>query len=168
MLTDLPPSRPLRERPRLEPWGDGDLELLQGLLGDPAMMVHLGGPERPEKIAERQARYAKPDSKQFKIVVDGEGVGWVGYWERGADYEIGWSVLPGFQGRGIAADATRQLLDLARDRDIHAYPAVDNAPSNALCRKLGLTLLGPQEFEYPPGTGSLMQCNDWVLEALAD
>jgi peptidoglycan/xylan/chitin deacetylase (PgdA/CDA1 family) len=166
VLGDLPPARPLRERPRLVPWGHDDEPLLHALLGDPAMMVHLGGPESPEKIAERQARYAKPDSHQFKVVVDGEGAGWVGYWERGDDYEAGWSILPGFQGRGIAADATRQLLQLARDRDIHAYPGVENGPSNALCRKLGLTLLGAREFEYPPGRS--MQCNDWVLEALAD
>ena len=168
VLADLPHSRPLRERPRLEPWGEEDLDLLHGLLGDPAMMVHLGGPETPEKIAERQAKYAKPDSHQFKIVVDGAGAGWVGYWERGDDYEVGWSVLPALQGRGIAADATRQLVALARDRDIHAYPGVENAPSNAICRKLGFTLLGPQEFEYPPDSGRFMRCNDWVLEALAD
>ena len=167
VLTELPPSRPLRERPRLVPWGPKDEPLLHALLGDPAMMVHLGGPETAEKIAERQARYVK-DPRQHKIVVDGHGVGWVGYWERGEDYEIGWSVLPGFQGRGIAADATRQLLALARDRDIHAYPGVENGPSNAICRKLGFTNLGPQEFEYPPGTGRSMRCNDWVLEALAD
>jgi len=167
VLTELPPSRPLRERPRLVPWGPKDEPLLHALLGDPAMMVHLGGPETAEKIAERQARYVK-DPRQHKIVVDGQGVGWVGYWERGEDYEVGWSVLPGFQGRGIAADATRQLVALARDRDIHAYPGVENGPSNAICRKLGFTNLGPQEFEYPPNSGQFMQCNDWVLEALAD
>lgn len=163
VLERLPPSKPLRERPRIVPWGE-DLELLHALLGDPAMMVHLGGPETDAKIAERQERYAK-DPGQFKIVADGEGVGWVGYWEHGDDYEVGWSVVPGAQGRGIAADATWQLLQLARDRDIHAYPAVDNAPSNALCRKLGFTNLGPQAFEYPTGTGQFMQCNDWVLSA---
>jgi peptidoglycan/xylan/chitin deacetylase (PgdA/CDA1 family)/GNAT superfamily N-acetyltransferase len=167
VLQALPASRPLRERPRLEPWGPDDEPLLHGLLGDPAMMTHLGGPETAEKIAERQAKYVK-DPRQHKIVVDGEGVGWVGYWERGDDYEIGWFVLPGHQGRGIAADATWQLIQLARDRDIHAYPAVDNGPSNAICRKLGFTNLGPQEFEYPAGSGQFLQCNDWVLEALAD
>ncbi|MBA3402885.1 MAG: hypothetical protein H0U05_12980, partial [Actinobacteria bacterium] len=36
------------------PWGEGDLELK--LLGDPSMMEHLGGPESPEKIADRQGR----------------------------------------------------------------------------------------------------------------
>ena len=159
---------------RIEPWGEGNLELLQKCLGDPAMMEHLGGPESAEMIAERQARYAQPDSKQFRIVDDagGEGVGWVGYWERdGCDdqvYEIGWSVIPAFQGRGIAAAATREVIAIARSertrRFVHAYPAVANAPSNALCRKLGFTLLGPYDFEYPKGSGSVMRCNDWQLE----
>jgi hypothetical protein len=45
---------------RIEPWGDGDLPLLERLLGDPAMMAHLGGPESPERIAERQAEYRQP------------------------------------------------------------------------------------------------------------
>src|SRR5918999_1048878 len=108
------------------------------------MMGHLGGPESPEKIAERQARYEVPGSLQFKIVDDatGEDVGWVGYWERewrGQDvYETGWSVVPEAQGRGIAAAATRVLLERARAdgdrRYVHAFPAVDNAPSNAICR----------------------------------
>jgi RimJ/RimL family protein N-acetyltransferase len=43
-----------------------------------------------------------------------------------------------------------------------AESAVDNAPSNAVCRKLGFTLLGPREFEYPPGRP--MRCNDSRLE----
>jgi len=45
---------------RIEPWGDGDLPLLERLLGEPAMMAHLGGPESPERIAERQAEYRQP------------------------------------------------------------------------------------------------------------
>ena len=73
---------------RLEPWGEGDLPLLERIMGDPAMTEHLGGPETPEKIAERQKRYEKLPSTgtgvMFKIVDadTGEGVGSVGYWER--------------------------------------------------------------------------------------
>jgi RimJ/RimL family protein N-acetyltransferase len=142
------------------------LPLLRELLGDPEMMKHLGGPERAEKIADRQARYEQPGSRQFKIVdaATGEGVGWVGYWERDwrgeQVYEIGWSVLPAFQGGGIAGAATERSR-----RAVHAFPSVDNAPSNAICRKLGFTLLGPSEFEYPPGT--FMRCNDWRLDLFA-
>jgi RimJ/RimL family protein N-acetyltransferase len=146
-----------RARIRLEPWSEGDLPLLQALLGDPVMMKHLGGPESEEKIAKRQARYEQPDSKQFKIIDEatGRGVGWVGYWDRDWQgervYEIGWSVLPRFQGRGIAGSATLEAIAIARRegerRFLHAYPSVDNAPSNAICRKLGFTLVGPCEFE---------------------
>lgn len=160
---------------RIEQWGEGDLPLLQKCLGDPVMTEHLGGPESEEKIAERQARYERPGSRQFKIVDEstGEGVGWVGYWERDWQgeqvYEIGWSVLPAFQGCGIAGSATLQAIALARSerkrRFLHAYPSVDNAPSNAICRKLGFTLLRPYEFEYPKG--SSMRCNDWRLDLFA-
>jgi RimJ/RimL family protein N-acetyltransferase len=161
---------------RIEPWCEQDLPLLRQLLGDPEMMVHLGGPETSEKIAERQARYERPDSKQCKIVVGStdEGVGWVGYWERSwldkQVYEVGWSVLPRFQGRGMASAATAQLIVVARAehhlRSMHAYPSVDNPASNAICRKLGFALLGDHEFEYPPG--SFMRCNDWGLDLHAN
>ena len=94
----------------IEPWGSGDHQLLEGLLGDPAMMEYLGGPETSEKIAERQARYEQLPNC-FKIVFEGEDAGWVGFWEREHHgetvYEMGWSVLPAFQGRGIATQATK-------------------------------------------------------------
>ena len=160
---------------RIVPWGDGDLALLQKLVGDPAMMEHLGGPESPEKIADRQARYELADSGMFKIVDEatGEGVGSVGYWERTwrdeQVYEVGWSVIPAAQGRGIARRATALVIAAAaaerRHRFVHAFPSVANAPSNAICRALGFTLLGDGEFEYPPG--HLMRCNDWRLELAA-
>ena len=63
---------------RLEPWSEADLDLLRGLVGDPAMMEHLGGPEPEAKVAERHGRYVQPGSNQFKIVAGGEGAGWVG------------------------------------------------------------------------------------------
>jgi RimJ/RimL family protein N-acetyltransferase len=162
---------------RIEPWGVDDLLLLEQLMGDPAMTEHLGGPESPEKLAERQARYERPGSGMFKIIDEatGEAVGSVGYWERtwrGEQvYEIGWSVIPAFQGRGIAAAATAQAIAMAtaerKHRFLHAFPSVDNAPSNAICRKLGFTLLEEREFEYPPGTGNFMRCNDWRLDLVS-
>jgi RimJ/RimL family protein N-acetyltransferase len=147
-------------------WGAADGELLARLLGDPAMTEHLGGPETPEQIAARQLRYEATETGLYKIVVDGEDAGWVGWWERDGDYEIGWAVLPEQQGRGIAAAATRRALEHAkadgRFRYVHAYPAVDNAPSNAICRKVGFELLGAFDFEYPPGNP--LRCNDWRFD----
>jgi RimJ/RimL family protein N-acetyltransferase len=158
---------------RIEPWGEDDLPLLEQLLGDPAMMEHLGGPESPQKIRERQARYAPADSGMYRIVADGQKVGSVGYWPRDwngeAVYETGWSVLPAFQGRGIARAATAQAIALARAaadrRFLHAFPSVDNPPSNAICRALGFTLLGTSDIEYPPGHP--LTINDWRLDLSA-
>lgn len=160
---------------RIAPWGNGDLALLEKLVGAPEMMEHLGGPESPEKIVARQARYERADSGMFKIVDEatGEGLGSVGYWERswrGAQvYEIGWSVVPAFQGRGLAAAAAARVVAMAasdgRHPFVHAFPSVDNAPSNAICRKLGFTLLEECEVEYPPGR--VMRCSDWRLQLAA-
>jgi len=157
----------------LERWSAGDHALLTALNGDEAQMAHVGGAETAAKIADRQARYAA-DPRQFRIVDDatGAGAGWVGFWERawrGATvYEIGWSVLPAFQGRGLASAATALAIAQARRTGrgaiaaVHAFPGVDNAPSNAVCRRVGFELVeADMTFEYPPGT--MMVCNDWRL-----
>jgi RimJ/RimL family protein N-acetyltransferase len=156
---------------RIEPWGEGDLPLLVKL-NDPEMTKHVGGPESPEKLADRQSRY-EADSRQCKVVVQTEGVGWVGYWMRTWRdrhvWEIGWAVIPSFQGRGIAGSATAQLIDRARaeqqHRFVHAFPRVENAPSNAICGKLGFTLLG--EIDFEAREGGTVRCNDWRLDLLA-
>ena len=73
---------------RIEPWEAGDLPLMEKLLGDPAMMEHLGGPETHEQLVERQQRYEQigdpGTGRMFKIVdeASGEAVGSVGYWDR--------------------------------------------------------------------------------------
>jgi RimJ/RimL family protein N-acetyltransferase len=161
---------------RIEPWHEGDLELLQLLLGDPVMMEHLGGPESAEQIASRHARYLRQGppgaGRMFRIVdaLDDAPAGSVGYWERawrgGEVYEIGWAVAPAFQGRGLARAATALAIEAARaerrHRALHAFPSARNPPSNAICRRLGFTLVEELPFEYPPG--HLMQCNDWRLD----
>ena len=77
--------------------------------------------------------------------------------------------MPEFQGRGIAVAATAQAIELARGdgrhRFVHAFPSVDNGPSNAICRKLGFQLLEACEFEFPKG--HFMTCNDWRLDLRA-
>src|SRR5512146_3189064 len=163
---------------RLRPWEPGDLGLLERLVGDPGMMGHLGGAESPEQILSRHERYlasAEGDrDRVFAVTLEpgGEAAGWVGYWilewNGETAWETGWSVLPEHQGRGIATRATQAVIELARVqapllsiRSIHAFPSVDNAPSNAICRKAGFTLVGEADVEYPKGRP--MRVNDWVL-----
>ena len=45
---------------------------------------------------------------------------------------------------------------------MHAFPMVVNAPSNAICRKLGFTLLG--EVDFPGRRGGFVRCNDWRID----
>ncbi|MFS0553942.1 cysteine desulfurase-like protein [Brevibacillus sp. 179-C9.3 HS] len=160
---------------RIQPWTEDDLSLLR-LLNAPDMMEHLGGPETEEQLLVRHKRYVNRDGqltgKMFSIVLlpDQIRVGSIGYWDRvwqGENvYEVGWSVLPPFQGKGIASAALSSVVTLInkerRHKFIHAYPSVDNPASNAICRKLGFSLQAECVFEYPPG--HFMHSNDWRLE----
>ena len=159
----------------IRPWSEGDLDLLRRLMGDPEMTRYLGGPESDEQIRARHQRYVDIGDTgkgcMFVIVVgpDRTPAGSVGYWERESStetvWETGWSVLPEFQGQGIATSGTALAIERARNECKHrlicTYPIVDNAPSNAICRKLGFALTGVSEYEYPPG--NLIRCNDWRL-----
>jgi RimJ/RimL family protein N-acetyltransferase len=160
-------------------YSEGDLPLLERTLGDPRMTKHLGGPEGAEKLRERHRKFTamSADSSTGCIFVIGVGArevsaGTVGYWEKEWDgqkvWETGWSVLPEFQGRGIATAAIKLVIErvtkLRSHRILCAFPSVENHPSNAICRKLGFTLMGETEYEYPRGSGSFMRCNNWLLD----
>ncbi len=158
----------------IEPWADGDLDLLRQI-NTPEMTHHLGGPEDDERILLRHQRYVESRElsadQMFRIVIepDRTPVGLVGYWERDwqdeAVYECGWSVLIPYQGRGIASAAVTTLVATLRSaplhQHLHAFPSIANDASNVVCRKVGFELVAVCELEYPPG--QLMLCNNWRL-----
>jgi RimJ/RimL family protein N-acetyltransferase len=45
---------------------------------------------------------------------------------------------------------------------LHAFPSISHPASNAVCRKAGFVLIGPADFEYPPGRP--MRVNDWRFD----
>jgi RimJ/RimL family protein N-acetyltransferase len=159
---------------RLRPWSDGDLVLLR-TANSAQMTSFIGGPESEEKLLDRHRRYLAspaPGSGQMFAVEAGPAatlVGSIGYWpKRWTDedaYETGWAILPAFQGRGLATAATRLVAQHAREHGnrttLYAFPGAGNLASNAICRKTGFDLIGPADFEYPPG--HLMRCNVWRL-----
>jgi RimJ/RimL family protein N-acetyltransferase len=168
----------------IEPWSEDDLALLRQL-NAPEMTEHLGGPETDEQVVKRHRRYVENSGidpgQMYRVVLllpgrepGREKVGSVGFWGREWQeeevFEIGWGVLPQFQGRGIAVAAARAAAlaaaaapaVLGRRRYLHAYPEVDNAASNAVCRRAGFELLGDCDFEYP--VGHMIRCNDWRLD----
>jgi RimJ/RimL family protein N-acetyltransferase len=149
---------------------DADLALTEALETDPDVMRELGGPTERARFPEIHRRRLA-DPWYFKIVPEppGPAAGTIGVWEKELDgatiHETGWMVLPAFQGRGIATAALRLLVERVRAEprfdSLHAFPPVTNAPSNALCRKFGFSLLGEREFVY---AGRTLHCNHWVLQ----
>jgi RimJ/RimL family protein N-acetyltransferase len=160
----------------LLPWAEDDLPLMHMLLGDPVVMEHLGGPETAEQIERRHQRYLHlPEDgidHMFKIIwgPNADVVGQIGYWKKNwrdqLVYEMGWMILPAFQGHGIATRAGQAVIEQVRPQKrfpfVHAFPSVSNPASNAICRKLGFSLLEECPFEYPPG--HTMMVNDWQLK----
>lgn len=168
---------PLDEAPEvsLRPYAAGDEWLLQRLLGEPEMTRYLGGPEAPDAIRARHRRYlaADPETHGLYVILAGtarEPVGWIGFWESEEEgktvWECGWNVLPEAQGRGVATAAGELMIATVRRRGRHrylyAFPSVDNAASNALCRRLGFELIGQEDAEYPKG--HMLRSNVWRLE----
>ena len=168
-------------RVRIEPWSEGDLPLLRQT-NTPEMMARLGGPETEEQLLARHRLYlginADGLGRRFRIILGprAEAVGTIGYserlWQGRTVYEIGWKVLPRFQGRGIATAAARAAVADARatgrHRYLHAFPSTAHHASNAVCRRAGFSLIGECDFEYPRGSGVVKRSNDWRVDLFAN
>jgi RimJ/RimL family protein N-acetyltransferase len=153
----------------------GDVELYIRMRCDPGMMADLGGPLPEEGMAAKVGRdvaEVEADRAWILMIVpdeDGPVAGTVALWtntEHGEPYsEIGWMVLPEFQGRGVAKAAVRAVLDRAHDEGrwgvVHAFPAVQNGPSNGICRSLGFTLVGEQDVVFAE---RLFRTNHWQID----
>jgi RimJ/RimL family protein N-acetyltransferase len=155
---------------QLEAWSDVGLGILHRQ-NTPEMTEHLGGPETEQAIVDRHQRYLSLTGGEMLIIRVGDAVaGSVGYWERewsGENvYETGYGIVPEFGGRGYASAALRLAAERAAAggtrRYLHAFPHVEHAASNAVCRKAGFDLVGEVSFEYPKG--SWAQSNDWRLD----
>jgi RimJ/RimL family protein N-acetyltransferase len=141
------------------------------------MMAELGGPLPREGIEEKVARdvqAAAAGDAWIKMIVPGEVApdmvaGSVALWSHDEDgsepiAEIGWMVLPEFQGRGLAKGAVRMVLELARDDGrwglVHAFPGITNSPSNGICRSLGFWFVGERDVTF---ADRVLRSNHWVI-----
>ncbi len=153
-----------------------DIGLYESSYCDPEMMEHLGGPWPKERMPEKLRRdlelIQSGKSWTFKVIPDvnnNTAVGSVCLWDHSRNgeliTEVGWTVLPPFQGRGLASEAVRAMLDKARAEArceiVHAFPATSNMPSNAISKKIGFTLVEECDLEY---YGTLLRCNHWQLK----
>ena len=158
----------------------GDVDAYVRMRCDPVMTAELGGPlprEGIEAKVARDVREAAADTAWIKMIIPDEAApaavaGSVALWshEDGEHIsEIGWMVLPQFQGRGIGTKAVRALLLLARDDGrwglVHAFPAVTNGPSNGICRSVGFRFAGEQDLMY---AGQVMRTSHWIINPPVD
>jgi RimJ/RimL family protein N-acetyltransferase len=157
-----------------------DLDAYVRMRCDPAMMADLGGAQAPadmERKVLRDAREAAADREWILMIVPDDGTdsvaGTVVIYpnaEHGDPYsEIGWMVLPAYQGRGFAKSAVRMVLNRARDEHrwgpVHAFPSITNKPSNGICRSLGFSLLGQEQV---PFAGQVFTSNHWRIDPQVD
>ena len=159
----------------------GDVDAYVRMRCDPVMMAELGGPlprgSIDAKVRDDVAAAASGEQWIKMIVPDRDRpdlvAGSVALWGHHEDgepiAEVGWMVLPEFQGRGLGKRAVRALLALARDDDrwkvVHAFPGVTNAPSNGICRSLGFTLVGQRDIDF---AGRILRTNEWTIRPRVD
>ena len=159
----------------LRDYSNDDLWLTEALECDPNVMLELGGPTAKEKIPQIHTRRLNSVIAKtawcLTIVpdVDIGPVGTIGIWESDWDgsriNEMGWMLLPAFQGRGLVTQAGRMILNRAkleqRWREISAFPSIDNHASNSICRKLGFSLFGEVAIAY---NGPPRPSNHWKID----
>jgi len=158
----------------------GDLGLYEAIHCDPAMMEHLGGPLPREGLADKLRRdvaATEADEVWVLVILPSERhdrpAGTVSVWRHEGQghpvEEIGWMVLPEFQGQGIGTAAVRAVIDRARATgrwtELHAFPPVANPGSNAMARRLGFTLVSTKDYDF---RGRALRCNDWRLDLRSD
>ena len=86
----------------------------------------------------------------------GKFIGYVGLHEIGFDadftpgVEIGWRLAADYHNKGLATEAAKAVLKLAKEKGfskLYSFTAKQNAPSERVMQKIGMTKAG--EFEHP-------------------
>ena len=83
-------------------------------------------------------------------------IGYVGLHEIGFDadftpgVEIGWRLAADYHNQGLATEAAKAVLKLAKEKGLsklYSFTAKQNAPSERVMQKIGMTKVG--EFKHP-------------------
>jgi RimJ/RimL family protein N-acetyltransferase len=144
------------DRLRVRPFRGGDLEVLHAMYGDADNLRFWGtAPNADLAVTRRMLRWhisyrprhyvmwAVEEKKSRKVA------GMVNYHRRDLRekrVDMGWLLLPAFQGKGYMAEAGRAVLrHVLDDLGVHKVEAQirhENKPSAALARRLGFRLEG--------------------------
>ena len=157
-MARLPKKQPIfaTKRLRLRAFRAGDIDAMHALYADADNLRYWSTPPSPNLGATRRAMrwhlvyrprqyviWAVEESKSRKVI------GMINYHHRNLRekrVDVGWLILPQYQGQGYMAEAGRALLrHLFDDLGVHKVEALierANKPSAALAKRLGFRLEG--------------------------
>lgn len=151
------------ERLTLRSWRSSDADDFAEMNADAEVMADLGGPlsrELSDQKLERFQRSFRHDGLTRWVVrsPDDRFLGYCGIVEQAEDHplgvhhEIGWRLTRQSWGHGYATEAAAAALEDSFDRvgcsEVFAYTAADNARSQAVMTKLGLTRRPTLDFTH--------------------
>ena len=117
-----------------------DLELLHRLLSDPGVMEYLEPPYTPEQTKEFLESALEEEPAVWTVEGDGKFIGYVIWHDYEEDtMELGWVLLPEYQGKGYATALTEQLI--AKTAEAGKKPVIECDPEQKatkhIAEKLG-------------------------------
>ena len=130
-----------------------DVDDLYKYLGtDPAMYQYSGWNPyaTPEMAQETVSRFmdSYDDERAYSWIMDIDDVivGTIGAYDyTGDQIEVGFSVVPGWQGRGLATEALRKVLEYLTENEgipcVTAWCAAENIGSKRVLEKAGMKLV---------------------------
>ena len=143
-------------------WKSEDLPLFTEMNKDSRVMRYFPAiltDEQTESFYNRiQSEFERNGWGLYAVELKSNGtfIGYVGLHEIGFDadftpgVEIGWRLATDFHNQGLATEAAKEVLKLARQNGLqrlYSFTTKQNAPSERVMQKIGMTKVG--EFEHP-------------------
>ena len=143
-------------------WKSEDLPLFTEMNKDPRVMRYFPAiltDEQTESFYNRiQSEFERNGWGLYAVELKSNGtfIGYVGLHEIGFDadftpgVEIGWRLATDFHNQGLATEAAKEVLKLARQNGLqrlYSFTTKQNVPSERVMQKIGMTKVG--EFEHP-------------------
>jgi ribosomal-protein-alanine N-acetyltransferase len=139
------------KRLRVRPYRASDLKALHALYGDAENLRYWGGSaytllDESRRVMRWHMAYRPRDYAMWAVAEKKTDrlIGMVNYHHRHIRQkrvDVGWLILPEFQGKGLTSEAMRPVLrHLFDDLGVHKVEALirpGNKPSQALARRLG-------------------------------
>lgn len=132
------------------------MQLYEYLGKDPLMYKYSGwNPYATKEMAEETVKrfmesYDDDHSYSWVMDIDGVVAGTIGAYDfKESRIEVGFSVVPGWQGRGFATEALTAVLKYLTDNEgipvVTAWCAVENAASHRVLEKSGMKLVSTEK-----------------------